>query len=438
MRKTEGGRLAKKRGISDTKLALINLLQKEKFRAVPPSERVLFLPHCLRKPKGCRGETTEEGLVCKHCSPDCSINQLTTYAASKGYRCFVVPGGEMVFNLVEKHRPKAILGVACHHEMAQAADRIGSKESSISFAYQGVPLTKTGCVDTKVDIAAVKAVLDMEPSPTPVKIERSPAAASPRRFPWRAGAYFAASMVIVLAALLLIPPLLGPALAPARTGQPELSFSKPTATYYTDTEGNPMAEVKVAVHNNGPGAVRGVLIRATALYCAGVYSPTDGGVRELLIDRAIPKDGHEDLSIAVRVHSFNDTAILIEEIIRGSAVTIGRIDPVKLVFIRNVDVTGYSTVLPGGRQANVSVEVFNAGDIRPAGSLRLVVTSFTSSNIQRDSKDTTRSTPLTRNETWSTTVPVDVVISDPGKPSFVVELYENGGTAPTDTMTVDG
>jgi hypothetical protein len=265
--------LGKKRGISDTKLALINLLQKERFRAVPPGERVLFLPHCLRKPKGCRGETTEEGLICKHCSPDCSINQLTTYASSKGYRCFVVPGGEMVFNLVEKHRPKAILGVACHHEMAQAAERIGSKESSVSFAYQGVTLTKTGCVDTKVDMAAVKAVIDMEPRPTPVMVERSPASPAPQRSAWRYGAVAAASMAVLLAGLMLVPPLLSPTLAPEKAGPAELFFSKPSAVNAVDGNGKPVVDVTVAINNLGPGEVREVKVKATAIYCAQPFTP---------------------------------------------------------------------------------------------------------------------------------------------------------------------
>jgi len=57
--------------------------------------------------------------VCKHCSPDCSVNLLSSYAVKKGYKCYIVPGGEMLFNIVEREKPGAILGVACHHEMAQ-------------------------------------------------------------------------------------------------------------------------------------------------------------------------------------------------------------------------------------------------------------------------------------------------------------------------------
>lgn len=431
--------MARKRGISDTKLALINLLQKERFRAVPAAERVLFLPHCLRKPKGCRGETTEEGLICKHCSPDCAVNQLTSYATSKGYRCFVVPGGEMVFNLVEKHRPRAILGVACHHEMGQAAERIGSKESTVSFAYQGVPLSKTGCVDTRVDMAAVKAVIDMEPDPTPVMVERAPAPAHSRRIPWRIGAFAAATVAVLLAAFLFIPPMLAPISAPAKTGQPELSFSNPTAVNTVDGNGRPMVEVTVAVRNFGPGEVRGVRINATAYYCGGKFNPADGGgAQGVVINRPIAAGGLEDVTLRVRVHSYNDTSILIEKTVRGMTEVVGYIESRKSVFIIDADVIGYSTSLVSGRQANLTFSVFNSEKIRTAGSLRIDASSYTSINTHYSSVEQDLPGSLARNDTWTQNLLVGVSVSDPGQPTFVLELYEGSASSPTDTVTISG
>jgi hypothetical protein len=428
--------LAKKRGISDTKLALLNMLQREKFRAVPAAERILFLPHCLRKPKGCRGETTEEGLICKHCTPDCAINQLTSYATSKGYHCFVVPGGEMVFNLVEKHRPRAICGVACHHEMGQAAQRIGSKESTVSFAYQGIPLTKTGCVDTRVDMAAVKAILDLAPDPTPVRVERSPSPATPRRSAWRIGSAAAASVALLLAALLFIPPMLSPTLAPAKPGQPELSFSKPSSVNTVDSDGNPVVDVTVEVHNIGSFAARGIAIRATAFWCARPFSPSDGGgSQERIINRSIPAGDHEDVTLRVRVNTYNDTSILVEKIWMGRTELVAFIESKKPVFIRDAHISGYTSGipgLPGQRQANVSIQVFNSYEPRQPGSLSVKATSYTSLVPSIDSKDATLTNSLGRNETWSVTLPLNV----PEVSSIRVDLFEGTGSTPIDTIEV--
>jgi len=428
--------VAKKRGISDTKLALINRLQREKFRAVPPAERVLFLPHCLRKPKGCRGETTEEGLICKHCSADCHVNQLTSYATSRGYRCFVVPGGEMVFNLVEKHRPKAILGVACNHEMGQAAQRIGSKESTVSFAYQGVPLIKTGCVDTKVDIGAVKSVLDMEPNPTPVMVGRSAPGASSRRTAWRIGAFASATIAILLAAFMLIPPMLGPTTSPSSTGQPELSFSRPSSVNTVDGDGNPVVELTVEVQNIGSSVVRGVTVRATAFYCGGPFNPPDGGgSQEKFINRSIPAGEHEDVTLKVRVNTYNDTSLLVEKIVRGRTETIAFIESKKSVFIKDAHISSYSSGipgLPGQRQANLTIEVFNSQQVRQPGSLKIVATSYIL--LTKNSEEATLANSLGRNETWSIILPLYVAET----PSVFVELFEGSGSSPIDTAQVNG
>ena len=425
--------MAKKRGISDTKLALINRLQREKFRAVPAPERVLFLPHCLRKPKGCRGETTEEGLVCKHCSADCHINQLTSYATSRGYRCFVVPGGEMVFNLVEKHRPKAILGVACHHEMGQAAARIGSKESTVRFAYQGVPLTKTGCVDTKVDVAAVKAILDMEPDPTPVRVERSPVSSRPHRIPWKAGGLAAASIALLLAAFLMIPPMLGPASSPARTGPAELSFSNPSSVNAVDSYGNPVVDITVKVQNIGASSARGITVRATAFYCGGPYKPSDGGGwQEKFINHSIPGGGHEEVTLRVRVHTYNDTSIQVEKITVGKTEVVAFMECRKPLFIRDAKISGYTTGIP--RQANVSVEVFNSREVRQPNTLTVKATSYTPLFPTGWSQEEVLTSPLAHNGTWYVTVALYVA----DEPFITVQLLDGSGSNEIDEVQIGG
>jgi hypothetical protein len=288
-------------------------------------------------------------------------------------------------------------------------------------------------------MAAVKAVLDMEPDPTPVRVERSPAPAYSRRTPWRIGAFAAATVAMLLAAFLLIPPMLGPTYAPTKPGQPELSFSNPTAVNTVDGNGRPVVEVTVAVRNFGPGEVRGVRINATAYYCGGEYNPADGGgAQGVVINRPIAAGGREDVTLQVRVHSYNDTSILIEKTVRGSTEVVGYIECRKSVFISDADVIGYSTSLISGRQANLTVSVFNSEKIRTAGSLRIDVSSYTSIDTHYASDERDLPGSLARNDTWTLNMLVGVSVSDPGQPSFVLELYEGSATSPTDTVTISG
>ena len=67
------------------------------------------------------------------------LAQLRTEQADRLY--FEPVTFEDVLNIVEREKPGGIIGVACHHEMGQAADRITGGESSVPFAYQGVTLS---------------------------------------------------------------------------------------------------------------------------------------------------------------------------------------------------------------------------------------------------------------------------------------------------------
>ena len=427
--------VARKKAISDAKLALYNRLQREKFRAVPPGERVLFLPHCLRKPKGCRSENSEEGLICKHCSPDCAINNLSTYAVSRGYRCYIVPGGEMLFNIVEKTKPRAIIGVACHHEMGQAAERITGEESSVDFAYQGVPLSKSGCIDTKVDLDAVKAVIDLQ-GPPPAGPSSPVSAFSPRRsMAWRVGGMAAATVVALVALMLFVPPLLAPGNGTQAGGAPDIiSAGKPTASPYKDPHGDPMAQVSVSVYNDG-GDTRGVQLQASSYYCSVPFDQS----QIVAVNGSLQHGATAIVVLQVGVHDINDTSITIESRVQGKWQILGSIPAPKTTFLRDMRDIRYSPALPSGKQANLTVEVFSGGP-RSAGSLKVDVSSYSSfnKNIHFDSTEVTLDRPLARNETWSFTVLLNVNEIDPGHPTFVAELFENSGASPTDSLSVDG
>ncbi len=131
---------------------LKNSAYKEAFRKVPKKDRVVFLPQCLRSSKKCRAELTESGYRCKKCG-SCKIPEIKQKAEKLGYRVFIVPGAEMIFNIMKKERPKAVVGVACLKELVMAAE-------VLRIPGQGVELLRDGCADTDVELGRVFRVLE--------------------------------------------------------------------------------------------------------------------------------------------------------------------------------------------------------------------------------------------------------------------------------------
>lgn|GEM_PF-319162 len=128
------------------------------FARTEAGKRALFLPQCLRDAENCRAKLTETGYVCQRCG-SCVINELLDYAKSIGYKhVFIVPGGSMVFKILKENNPdriKAVVGVACYPELGEAIERL----SFYGITLQAIPLLKTGCINTKVDVEKVKRVL---------------------------------------------------------------------------------------------------------------------------------------------------------------------------------------------------------------------------------------------------------------------------------------
>lgn len=133
--------------IKEIGIQLYNIHNENEFKTVPTDQRTLFLPHCLRVADRCKATYNEEGLQCKRCTKDCKINIITRVAEKLGYKCFVVPGGAMVFNIAKKYQPKGVVAVACHNELREGAARTGSE---YKVPFQIVPLRKDGCVNTDV------------------------------------------------------------------------------------------------------------------------------------------------------------------------------------------------------------------------------------------------------------------------------------------------
>jgi len=69
----------------------------------------------------------------------------------------VCPGGSMVQALIEKHQPKAVLGICCFVEAQMAFEGLKGKNIGV----QAVLLSKAGCVDTDINLEEVKEKMDL-------------------------------------------------------------------------------------------------------------------------------------------------------------------------------------------------------------------------------------------------------------------------------------
>lgn len=126
---------------------------------IPYEKRVLFLPQCLRNSKECKAELTDKGYICKRCGK-CCISEIIDYAKSLGYKhIYIVPGGSLVFKILKEigNEVEAAIGIACFAELAEASEKLSRR----NLAHQCIPLTKTGCIDTSVNVDEVKRVLNM-------------------------------------------------------------------------------------------------------------------------------------------------------------------------------------------------------------------------------------------------------------------------------------
>jgi phosphohistidine swiveling domain-containing protein len=141
----------------------------ERLAAVPPSERVLLLPHCLRDSQRCQADNTKHGLICKGCSPNCAIHRLQREALELGYGgVCVAPGGTLVLEFLAQRKPRGIVAVACPKELEmglEAVAKMGQEPGWEMPATVIVPLSKDGCVDTEVDVERVLEVLHLRAGP---------------------------------------------------------------------------------------------------------------------------------------------------------------------------------------------------------------------------------------------------------------------------------
>ena len=139
-----------------------------KVAAVPFEERVLLLPHCLRPSQDCPGKMTKTGLDCTGCThTECAIYQLRQAALKAGYSgVCVAPGGRMAVRFLVEHQPRGVVAVACPQELREGIEAIDKIQwDVVKPAVSVIPLTKDGCVDTEVDVALARTIINSRADP---------------------------------------------------------------------------------------------------------------------------------------------------------------------------------------------------------------------------------------------------------------------------------
>lgn len=136
------------------------MAQDETLQKVPPGERVLLLPHCLRPSQTCPGRPSKEGFQCpEDCREQCAIRRLKEEAHALGYKgVCIAPGGALALKFIKKHVPQAVVAIACHKELAEGAEAVNELEGPAPRVAT-LPLLEDGCVDTEVDLDAALALL---------------------------------------------------------------------------------------------------------------------------------------------------------------------------------------------------------------------------------------------------------------------------------------
>jgi uncharacterized protein len=125
---------------------LRTMLNEDKFRKTPISDRAIFLPQCLRSPR-CPAPTLPEGLQCIKCGK-CGLYLLKEHSEKIGYRFFIAPGGTLIKRMVKKYKPKAVLGVGCPHELKEGTALM----EAYGLPSIGVQLKRDGCYNTRIDV----------------------------------------------------------------------------------------------------------------------------------------------------------------------------------------------------------------------------------------------------------------------------------------------
>jgi len=146
-------------GIAETLASFVFRKNREnalRFLTTPFSQRMVLVPQCLRSTAACQAEESGNEYLCRRCGA-CKVARIAQRAQDLGYLgTKILKGGSALVRLVGETQAKAVLGVCCCIEGVLgilACERAGVP----AFC---VPLLRSGCADTDVDLADVSSALE--------------------------------------------------------------------------------------------------------------------------------------------------------------------------------------------------------------------------------------------------------------------------------------
>ena len=136
-------------------IKMLNHVYRKRYSTIPPSERMVIMPQCLRDLECPAHLDPKIGLACKQCGR-CVIDRVRRLNGTD--RIYISPGGTFSVRILEAERPSAVLGVACPRDLFEGM----AVCHSLRIPVQGVSLQRYGCVATNVDFGEVTEALLME------------------------------------------------------------------------------------------------------------------------------------------------------------------------------------------------------------------------------------------------------------------------------------
>ena len=121
---------------------------------VKADELLLLFPHCLQYDK-CPYKITRQVENCRRCG-NCQMAEILRLSSDRGLHVEVVTGGTSARQAVQKHRPRAVVAVACERDLS-------------SGMLDTFPLPVIGvinerpqgpCFNTRVDLKVLGAAID--------------------------------------------------------------------------------------------------------------------------------------------------------------------------------------------------------------------------------------------------------------------------------------
>ena len=128
----------------------------QSYASTPYNERILLMPQCLRA-RDCPAELGKYGYECQQCGK-CSVAIIVQKTKDLGYKgTFIMPGGSIAKKILFELKPKALIGVACFKELVMGSFLC----EKVGVIGQGVALLLDGCINTIVDMKALKEMLNV-------------------------------------------------------------------------------------------------------------------------------------------------------------------------------------------------------------------------------------------------------------------------------------